>query len=272
MGPSESESLVWLSLGLLGIIVTSAHSVFTLRPCGLSGRPSADLQGNHGNASNTTNWWFAYFAPTLMRYGGYHLCGNSTCGTSTTVLECYITQRAPHLRLLSSDGAFSSLCIWSSPASHRVLNGFSPLELKSNSPLEQELSSVAFLISGATPWDSGAPLLWVSPLATETFEQDSSPEAPWSPSLSFNEVDIPWDKRGEDLRSAGWPEVSDVFCAAAAVGGSDFLLVLASFLLFWAKASAAFFVPREWRVEEDEVFFVVHPVFFGWEDLAEGDQ
>lgn len=183
-----------------------------------------------------------------------------------------ITQRPPHLRLLSSDGAFSSLCIWCSPSSHCVLNGFSPLDLKSNSTVEQELSSVAFLIWGATPWDSGAPLLWVSPLGTETFEQESSPEAPWSPSLSFNEVDIPWDKQGEDLRSAGCPEVSDVFCGAAAVGGSDFLLVLASFLLFWATASAAFFVPREWRVEEDEVFFVVHPVFFGWEDLAEEDQ
>lgn len=43
IGPSESESLVWLSLGLSGITVTWACSVFTLGRCGFSAKPSAEL-------------------------------------------------------------------------------------------------------------------------------------------------------------------------------------------------------------------------------------
>lgn len=46
IGPSESESLVWLSLGLSGITVTWACSVFTLGRCGFSVGPSAELLEN----------------------------------------------------------------------------------------------------------------------------------------------------------------------------------------------------------------------------------
>lgn len=58
IGPSESESLVWLSLSLSGITVTSGCSVFTLRPCCFSDRPFADLQNeitNFGLTKDNSN-------------------------------------------------------------------------------------------------------------------------------------------------------------------------------------------------------------------------
>ncbi|TNN79524.1 hypothetical protein EYF80_010341 [Liparis tanakae] len=45
IGPSESESLAWLSLGRSGITVTRARCVFTLWPGGRSAWPDAHLQG-----------------------------------------------------------------------------------------------------------------------------------------------------------------------------------------------------------------------------------
>lgn len=80
------------------------------------------------------------------------------------------------------------------------------------------------------------------------------------------------EERGEDFKSPGGLRVSaEAFWSTDdEVGVSDFRLAFASVLSFCA-AEPVSFDARE-RGVEVVVLFVVHPVFFGWEDLAEEDR
>lgn len=53
------------------------------------------------------------------------------------------------------------------------------------------------------------------------------------------------------------------------MGGSDFRAVLASVAPVCAAEPESLDARERGVVEEAGVVFVVHPVFFGWEDLAE---
>lgn len=117
--------------------------------------------------------------------------------------------------------------------------------------------------------------LWATPPAVEALVADldcvSDWEAAWVPSASEALDEPGWmsEERGEDFNSPGWLGVS-----VEAFWGTDEDMWVSAFRLVFVfvplvcDAAPASFDARERGVVE-EVVFVVHPAFFGWEDLAE---
>lgn len=179
-----------------------------------------------------------------------------------------------YLGLFCTADSVSPLFFSSPPPSPLVLSRLSPCDLLSVSPSVKEVSSVAALIWGDLTVGSGATPFWVSSPAAGVLGADW--EVAWVPSASLpealDEAGLVSEERGKDFKSPGWLGVSveTFWVTKEDVGASDFRLVVVSFPFDCAAS-----LERGRGVEVEvgvEVFFVVPPVFFGWEVLAEEKQ